>query len=40
MHLEKYERKSEAFLRLIITTDETWAKAYEPKLKANQMAAV
>jgi hypothetical protein len=35
-----YEREGEAFLRRIITTDETWAKAYEPKLKANQMAAI
>ena len=40
MHLEQYEREGEAFLRRIITTDETWAKAYEPKLKANQMAAI
>ena len=33
MHLEQYEREGEAFLRLIITTDETRAKAHEPKLK-------
>ena len=32
MHLEQYEREGEAFLRRIITTDETWAKACEPKL--------
>ena len=40
MHLEQYECEGEAFLRQIITTDETWAKAYELKLKANQMAAI
>ena len=33
MHLEQYEREGEAFLRRIITTDETWAKACEAKLK-------
>ena len=33
MHLEQYERECETFLRWIITTDETWAQAYEPKLK-------
>ena len=33
MHLEQYEREGEAFLQRIITTDETWAKASEPKLK-------
>ena len=33
MHLEQYELEGEAFLRRIITTNETWAKAYEPKLK-------
>ena len=32
-HLERYEREGEAFLRRIITIDETWAKAYEPQLK-------
>ena len=26
MHSEQYEREGEAFLRRIITTDETWAK--------------
>ena len=33
MHLEQYEREAEALARRIITTDETWAKAYVPKLK-------
>ena len=33
MHLEQYEHEGEAFLRRIITTDESWVKAYEPKLK-------
>ena len=33
MHLEQCEREGESFLRWTITTDETWAKAYEPKLK-------
>jgi hypothetical protein len=33
VHLEQYEREGETFLRRIITTNETWAKAYEPKLK-------
>jgi len=27
------EREGEAFLRHIITLDETWAKSYEPQLK-------
>ena len=27
VHLEQYERKGEAFLWRILTTDETWAKA-------------
>ena len=40
MYLEEYERDGEAFLQRIITTDETWAKAYEQKLKAIQMAAI
>ena len=40
MHLKQYEREGETFLRRIITTDETWAKAYELKLKANQIAAI
>ena len=40
MHFEQYEREGEAFLQRIITTDEAWAKAHEPKLKANQMAAI
>ena len=31
-HLEHYEREGEAFLRHIITLDETWAKSYEPQL--------
>jgi len=31
--LERYEREGEAFLRRIITLDETWAKSYEPQLK-------
>ena len=26
-HLERYEREEEAFLRRIITLDETWAKS-------------
>ena len=34
MHLEQHEREGEAFLRRIITTDDTWAKAYELKLKS------
>ena len=29
-HLECYEREGEAFLRQIITIDETWPRAYEP----------
>jgi Transposase. len=33
VHLEWYECKGEAFLRQIITIDETWSKAYEPQLK-------
>ena len=33
MYLEQYEREVEAFLRRIITIDETWAEDYEPKLK-------
>jgi len=32
-HLERYEREGEAFLRRIITLDETWARLYEPQLK-------
>ena len=32
-HLECYEREGEAFLRHIITLDETWAKSYEPQMK-------
>ena len=32
-HLERYEREGEAFLRRIITLDETWAKSYEPQMK-------
>ncbi|GBM74918.1 hypothetical protein AVEN_67646-1 [Araneus ventricosus] len=32
-HFERYEREGEAFLRRIITLDETWAKSYEPQLK-------
>ena len=33
MHLEQYEREGDAFLRQIIATDETCAKAYESKVK-------
>ncbi|PNF37899.1 hypothetical protein B7P43_G06200, partial [Cryptotermes secundus] len=32
-HLERYEREREAFLRRIITLDETWTKSYEPQMK-------
>ena len=32
-HFERYEREGEAFLRRIITLDETWAKSYEPQMK-------
>ena len=33
MHLQRFEREGEAFLRRIISIDETWAKSYEPELK-------
>ena len=33
MHLQRYEREGNAFLRRIIAIDETWAKSYEPELK-------
>ena len=32
VHLERYEHECKAFLRRIITVDETWAKAYEPQI--------
>ncbi|KAG8238244.1 hypothetical protein J437_LFUL018307 [Ladona fulva] len=32
-HLDRYELEGEAFLRRIITLDETWATLYEPKLE-------
>jgi hypothetical protein len=32
VHMERYEREDEAFLRRIITIDVTWAKVYEPQL--------
>ncbi|PNF14967.1 hypothetical protein B7P43_G01544 [Cryptotermes secundus] len=32
-HMERYEREGEAFLRRIITLDETWAKPYEPQME-------
>ncbi|KFM70806.1 Mariner Mos1 transposase, partial [Stegodyphus mimosarum] len=32
-HLERYEREGDAFLRRIITLDETWARLYQPELK-------
>jgi hypothetical protein len=40
VHLEQYEREVEDFLRWIITTDETWAKAYEPKLKCQSNGVI
>jgi histone-lysine N-methyltransferase SETMAR len=33
LHLDRYAREGEAFLRRIITMDETWARSYEPELK-------
>ena len=33
MHLERYEDEGEAFLRRVITMDETWLHSYTPELK-------
>ena len=39
-HLECYECEEEAFLRCIITLDETWAKSYEPQWNAKSTNGV
>ena len=33
MHLERYEHECEAFLRRVITINETWIRSYTPELK-------
>jgi len=33
MHLERYKKKGDVFLHLIIALDEAWARAYKPEMK-------
>ena len=33
IHLEMYQNEGENLLNNIITTDETWVRTYEPRLK-------
>ncbi|GJQ86093.1 hypothetical protein Trydic_g15249 [Trypoxylus dichotomus] len=33
IHLERYDREGDAFLRPVIKLDEIWFGSYEPKLK-------
>ena len=33
IHLERYQNEGENLLNNIITTDETWVRAYEPELE-------